>query len=370
LDRISLAGFFAVAAVASQLAGPGAAQAQNVTPALKPSWDFMQQQMPGVPYSLLEAACKEGEVMIYHGAWGDAQDAQIAGFAKRFPCIKVRKQGGGMSDIRERFLSEFRAGQKIADIIQDSNASILDGHAASGYTAKYVISNDGKFDKESKNSGNWYSMRRGMAGIAWNTDLVNDKEAEKLKDWKGILDKRWTNVAAVGDISAGGVAYLPFYAWHKLYGDDFIKQLGPLNIRNISGTNNAAAALAAGDIQILFNASETALVPLYEKGAPIKWTLPPPGVGPLTGQAVTSNAPHPNAARLYQEYAFTVEGYTLFQKLGGVPTMKGIKDERDVAKESWYKIPDQIFDYSEKDAIAAVPGIVKLFNEYVAAARK
>lgn len=347
-----------------------AAQAQDIDPQLKDSWAFMQEQMPGVPYSILVAACKEAEVMIYHGSWPDAEEMQAEGFAKRFPCITVRKQGGGMSDIRERFLAEFRGGQRIADLIQDSNASILDSHAKANYLTKYVISNDDKFDDNAKNSGYWYSMRRGMAGIAWNTDLVSDADAAKLADWKGILDPRWRNVAAVGDISAGGVAYLPFYAWHKLYGDEFIKKLGALNIRNIGGTNNAAAALASGDVQVVFNASETALVPLLEKGAPIKWTLPAPGIGPLTGQAITANAPHPNAAKLYQEYSFTPEGYALFQKLGGVPTMKGVKDARDVASEDWYKVPTQIFDYSDAEATAAVPEIVKLFNDNVAAARR
>lgn len=346
------------------------AHAQDVDPKLKDAWAFVQEQMPGVPYSLLADACKEGEVMIYHGSWQDAEDAQIQGFVDRFPCIQVRKQGGGMSDIRERYLAEFRAGQRIADLIQDSNSNVLDNHAKAGYLAKYVISNDSKFEDNAKSSGDWYSMRRGMAGIAWNTDLVSDADAAKLTEWKGILDPRWKDVAAVGDISAGGVAYLPFFAWRKLYGDDFIKQLGSLNIRNIGGTNNAAAALASGDVQIVFNASETALVPLLDKGAPIKWTLPSPGVGPLTGQAVTANAPHPNAAKLYQEYSFSTEGYALFQKLGGVPTMKGVNDARDVAAEDWYKVPTQIFEYSEAEATAAVKDVVKLFNDNVAAGRR
>ncbi|OBZ93446.1 hypothetical protein ADU59_21570 [Pararhizobium polonicum] len=349
---------------------PSIAHAQTIDPELEDAWAFMQEQMPGVPYALLTEACKEGEVMIYHGSWQDAEDAQIAGFTARFPCIQVRKQGGGMSDIRERYLAEFRAGQRIADLVQDSNSNVLDNHAKAGYLTNYVISNDSKFKDNTKSTSNWYSMRRGMAGIAWNTDLVTDAEAAKLNEWKGILDPRWKDVAAVGDISAGGVAYLPFYAWRKLYGDDFIKQLGSLNIRNIGGTNNAAAALASGDVQIVFNASETALVPLLEKGAPIKWTLPSPGVGPLTGQAVTGNAPHPNAAKLYQEYSFTTEGYALFQKLGGVPTMTGVKDARDVAAEPWYKVPTQIFEYSEEDATAAVKDVVKLFNENVAAGRR
>jgi ABC-type Fe3+ transport system substrate-binding protein len=275
-----------------------------------------------------------------------------------------------MSDIRERYLSEFHAGLKVADIVQDSSTGILDEHAAAGVLTKYQISNDDKFSDEAKHPGYWYSMRRGMTGIAWNTDLVTDADAAKLADWKGILDPRWKDVAGVGDISAGGVAYLPFYAWHQLYGDDFFKGLGKLNLRNIAGTNNAVAALASGDVQVIFNASETALVTYLDKGAPIKWTLPSPGVGALTGQAITANAPHPNAAKLFQEYTFTEEGYGLFQSIGGVPTRIGTPDARAVAKEDWYKIPDKIFAYSEKDATDAVPAIVDKFNTFIGTARR
>ncbi|HTN63532.1 MAG TPA: ABC transporter substrate-binding protein [Devosia sp.] len=358
-----------LAAIAMSQAVVTTAGAQDIDPALQASWDYMQEQMPGVPYSLLTAACAEGEVMVYHGSWADAEDLQIQGFNKRFPCLTVRKLGGGMSDIRERFLAEYRAGLKVADLVQDSSSAVLDEHAKAGYLSEYTISNDDKFADDAKHTGYWYSMRRGMAGIAWNTDLVSDEDAAKLTEWEGILDPRWKDVAAVGDISAGGVAYLPFYAWYQLYGDEFYKKLGELNVRNIAGTNNAAAALASGDVEVLFNASETALVPLYNKGAPIKWSLPPPGVGPLTGQSITSNAPHPNAARLFQEYTFSEEGYGLFQSLGGVPTRIGTPDAREVAAEPWYKVPAEMFVFDEKEANEAVPMILEKFNEYVGTAR-
>ena len=76
-----------------------------------------------------------------------------------------------------------------------------------------------------------------------------------------------------------------------------------------SGTNPASAALASGDIAVLFNASETGLMPLQSAGAPLRWTFPEPAAGPVTGQAISARAPHPNAAKLYHEYAFTTEGY-------------------------------------------------------------
>jgi hypothetical protein len=65
--------------------------AQPVDPKHAASWQFMQKAMPGVPYSLLKAACDEGSLMVYHGTWLDAQKDQIAAFRKRFPFHKTQK---------------------------------------------------------------------------------------------------------------------------------------------------------------------------------------------------------------------------------------------------------------------------------------
>ena len=103
-----------------------AAAAQEIAPSQKASWEFMQANMPGVPYSLLVDACKEGNVMLYHGTWADAQQEQIDGFKKRFPCIKVATYSDSISVMRQRFTSEQNAGRQIADIVQDSDTSSLD----------------------------------------------------------------------------------------------------------------------------------------------------------------------------------------------------------------------------------------------------
>src|SRR5688572_29079764 len=114
LGEGTMIAFWKKSAVASLLwlvtASSGFVMAQAVDPKLAASWAFVQKAMPGVSYNLLKAACDERTVMIYHGTWVDAQDEQIAGFRKRFPCLSVQKFGATMGDMRERFLSELRAG--------------------------------------------------------------------------------------------------------------------------------------------------------------------------------------------------------------------------------------------------------------------
>jgi ABC-type Fe3+ transport system substrate-binding protein len=79
----------------------------------------------------------------------------------------------------------------------------------------------------------------------------------------------------------------------------------------------------------------------------------------VTGQAISAKAPHPNAAKLYQDYSLSEEGAALFQKWAGTPARTGLTDERDVAKLPWYKPPEALatfdpnkFTDSLKDLIA------------------
>lgn len=367
MSKINFKAGLVALAMVGLTAGPGFAQ--TIDPALQPSWDFMQANMPGVPYETLQAACAEGTVMIYHGTWIDAQQAQIDGFKKNFPCLNVETYGSSIGDMRERFLAEQRAGRDVADIIQDSDPSSLNAHAAEGLLMNYTISNDANFKPGYKSTGFWYPLRIALVGIAWNTDLVSDEDAAILSDWQGATDPRWLDRAAMSDPGSKGVAYQHWFAWYKMFGEEYLKKIGALHPRIIAGANNSMSSLASGDVDIVFNASETGLLPLWLKGAPIKWTLPSPGVGPITGQAVVATAPHPNAAKLYQEYAFTEEGYGLWNEFGGAPATDVYPDKRTVAKEDWYHMPTELFDLDSDEAGAAFDKLIADFNTYVGTSR-
>lgn len=341
--------------------------ADNVDPALAKSWEFMQQAMPGVPYDVLKNACAEAKLTLYHGTWTDAEQARVAKFEERFPCIKVTRLELLATALRERFITEARAGRDTADIIQDTDTGALDKLIDQNLLMNYVISNDASYADKMKHRGYWYPLRIALVGLAWNTNLVSDEQAKILSDWKGAIDPAWTGRSAAQDPSAGGAVLLPFYVWTKLYGDDFIEKMGKLKPRVFGASGPSAAALASGDIAVLFNASETGLTPLWLSGAPIHWSMPEPGIGAISAESIPARAPHPNAAKLYHEYAFSLEGYTVWQKLGGAPARIGYKDQRKVAAEPWYHFPGKFYDYDIADANNAVPHILDLFHKYIGA---
>lgn len=358
-----LARTFAAAALGG-LAVTNSASAQTIDAKLAPSWEFMQKAMPGVPYELLQAACAEKTLTIYQGSWSDAQDAQIKAFEKRFPCINVERFELLANQLRARFQAESRANTNIADIIQDTDTTVLDKEADSSLLLNYTISNDSAFADSQKRKGYWYPLRIAMIGVAWNTDNVTEEEAKLLTDWKGLADPRWKGRAAIVD-SGGWFGLSPVYVLWQLHGESFVEKVGQARPRVYPSANVASASLASGDVAVVFTASETGLLPLYQAGAPIRWALPEPSIGIISGQAVSAKAPHLNAAKLYHEYAFTLEGYQAWQALGGAPARLHYQDQRDVAKEPWYHLPTNLMQLDN----SGLPKARELFTKYVVDAK-
>jgi len=325
---------------------------------------FAKEQMPGVDEALLEQAKKEGSLTYYVGTFTQSTDSMLAGFKKLFPYITVRTYSAADSALRQKFTSEEDAGHHSADVITSTDPGQLNKLAAGNYFMNYSISNEAKYPKAQSDPGYWYPLRISSVGIAWNSDDVSAADAQILNSWQGITDPRWKGKAGIIDPAAGGLSLLPIYAWEQLYGDSFLKAVAANAPRIYSSATPAADALASGEISVLFTGNETQLNDLYNKGAPIEWADPDPAIGAVTGQAISANAPHPAAAKLFQEYTFSLEGATLWSKFSGLPVREGLDDQRKVASEPWFKAPTKFFDY---DPAEVTKGQAAALQEFSAA---
>jgi iron(III) transport system substrate-binding protein len=107
--------------------------------------------------------------------------------------------------------------------------------------------------------------------------------------------------------------------------------------------------LAAGEYAIIDQASQDGLSSLYLKGAPVRWTFPDPVPCNLTAQCISANAPHPNAARLFQEWALSEEGMgEWFKTTSVIPSRADVTDPRravgrDWYGEAWYREPKSLY---------------------------
>ena len=95
-----------------------------------------------------------------------------------------------------------------------------------------------------------------------------------------------------------------------------------------------------GEHAIVDQASQSDMGGFYQKGAPVRWVFPKPTPANLTVQTISAKAPHPNAARLFQEWAMSSEGQAAWFKVSSVASARpDTVDPRKAAKADWYKEP-------------------------------
>jgi ABC-type Fe3+ transport system substrate-binding protein len=123
------------------------------------------------------------------------------------------------------------------------------------------------------------------------------------------------------------------------YGLEFLKQVAAQKPAVYSEVLVGLDRVIAGEHDFTYWTWEGIALTKWQQGAPIRWIHPKPT--PAFGnswQAVSKYAPHPNAARLFQNWSMSEEGSLVIQQLyGSATTMSGLADQRSVTKESWYK---------------------------------
>jgi iron(III) transport system substrate-binding protein len=92
-----------------------------------------------------------------------------------------------------------------------------------------------------------------------------------------------------------------------------------------------AQLVAAGEGALDINIPASSVDRMKERGAPIDWAAP--GVAPaiMVGIGLSSQAAHPNAAKLYLDFALSREGQKLFQGFGRLVARNDLASEQPAA---------------------------------------
>jgi len=323
--------------------------------------NIVEKEMPGVSFDLLQKAKDEGTINLYHIRLPDANAGLMGEFQKEFPFIQFTEVEDSGPPLMQRFLTEERAGQYNADIIQGTDTTAMDSAIDEGFIAQYQVTSESYFPEASYRSGYYYPLGQATrATILYNTNLISDAQAAKLKDFKGLWDPALAGKKIVlTDPSSASAAMLFWYYLDQTYGQESWQKLAALNPLIQSGTP-AAQSIASGDAAYGV-VSENVALAAYNSGAPVQWTIPSPKLVEYIPEAIAANAPHPNAARLFQEFVMSQTGQSILGKLSDPSARTDVPELRDVAKQPWYSSPSEVYA-ADKSQIAAKSD--ELVNEW------
>ncbi|TCR63148.1 extracellular solute-binding protein [Bosea sp. BK604] len=306
---------------------------------------------------VIEAAKKEGTVSLYSSASTGPSNGIAEAFKKKYG-IEVTVYRAGSSDLATRVQGEEKAGRPQADalIIEEPALSLL-----MPFLASYDSPERAEIPAEYK-APQYTLIRMYTAQIGWNSNAVKADAAPK--DWKDLLDPKWKG--RFGSLDPHVTATT--LAWQvmvdELYGPSFLQQFGANQPKLYASTNAMSQAIVSGEIDLGLTNS-FGVIQMAETGAPMGGVTPKNTVLFGGNVAIFAKAPHPNAARLFCDFACSAEGQTVINVAGAtIPTHPGASAPKagnlaELAKSHVFTQPDY------KKILADTPKLLAEWEKYV-----
>ena len=274
--------------------------------------------------ALEEAAKKEGalNVIALPPDWANYQEI-LDGFAKKYPEIKITSDQPDASSADEIATADRLKGQSTAPDVFDLGTAVALANTAK--FAPYQVEAWADIPAENKEStGLWVNDYAGLMTVGYDSAKVPAPTslADLMKaDYAGKIalngDPTKAGAAFAGvqmvSIAEGGTAADPTkgIAWFKA-----LKDAG-----NFLPLDPTPATIESGETPVVFDWSYN------QTGVMTKvptWKLFTPDNAALKvfyNQAINKDAPHPAAARLFQEYLFSPDGQNAWLRGGATPVL-------------------------------------------------
>ncbi len=282
----------------------------------------------------IEAAARKEGAVTWYTAHTDGESAQIVAdaFTQQYPEIKVTLIRTTAQVVYQRLLQDLKNGIAQCDVFSSTDLGHDEALRADGKFAKYAPENAKDLLPAFQGldpAGTYYPTLSELVVPIYNTAKV--KPADAPKSWLDLLDPKWRNQVAVGHPAYSGTVGTWVVAMRKLYGWEYFEKLEanrPLIGRSVNDAvgvlNSGERIVAAGPIGL---SQVTAA-----RGNPVGLIYPSDGaVLIVSPSAIMANAPHPNAARLFEEFLLgptharlSAEGYRLPVR-AGTPVQPGAK---------------------------------------------
>ncbi len=279
----------------------------------------------------LAAAHKEGRVSIY-GQSRYPTSAAIKAFEKAYPKIKLNFMGGKGSQLGPRIMAEKRANKHLVDIAIGGAGTQVQVY----YKARLVEPTSSAFIlPEVKDESLWYKKRHHYADPerrfifmmrgdvsasigAYNTKIVKRGE---IQSWWDLLDPKWGGKIVMTDPRArGNIGTWRFLYYNPELGPKFLRRLlSEMDIKFSVDERQMMDWVGSGKYPIHLLAKGANIDKAVSQGLPVRQFYSQKETGSITtGSAHISlfkNAPYPNAARVYINWALSRRGQLSWQNI-------------------------------------------------------
>jgi iron(III) transport system substrate-binding protein len=123
-------------------------------------------------------------------------------------------------------------------------------------------------------------------------------------------DNSWTDAISV-KVTISGLQHVTWYVLRQLYGNDYWQKLAPLKPHAFDSYVQQFDRLVNGQDKVAITAQYSGYLMMKAKGAPVAFVYPPDGlIASPQPYGLITEAPHPEAAKLFMDWFLGVPGQT------------------------------------------------------------
>ena len=307
------------------------AQAAASPSAIDAAIAYAQAHLPNSNAQIIKAAAKEGSLALTLQALGDdAYQAMIKKFNERYPFIRVSFTSQGAVPLLGKFNAENASHRGIGDCFLLSSPHDGDVSRQNGAVSQFKISQDSAFPAAAKSSGYWYGWQLEFATTVFRLGALSSEELRLIRSYQGLADPRFKGRLGAANVTTGTSAAQCYHLLHHT--DQRVwKGLAANKPMIKPGSPLLLDGLLRGEYDVALFMGESTAANAARGGAPVGFVISSPAVTGYVTSVIAAAAPHPNAAKLWQDWALSKEGQDLW------PTVSAAYSARtDVKTGPWY----------------------------------
>ncbi len=310
--------------------------------------------------AMVAAAAKEGKVVWYSSVDVKVAEAVAKAFRAEYPNIDVDVERSGSERVFQRINQEYQSNIKNVDVVNSSDASHFIFWKQQKWLASHVPPDVKRFPAQFRDPDGYFATWRATLSVmGYNTKLVDAKDAPT--GYIDLLDPKWKGKLAKAHPGYSGTALTGTYAIAKALGWDYLEKLSKQGVQQLQSTTATPKSIASGERAVMVDGNEYNMFIEIAAKSPVKIIYPKEGTPFVTSPtAVFADAPHPNAARVFQNFLFTPKVQQLVVDVGGARSVHpDVKEPADRTPLSQIKLlPD--------DPVGMLPQVNEIKKRYTA----
>lgn len=354
MSNLTRRNFFGVSAVVAGL-GITACKKSDSDAGEKKESDTNSTDAVGAPEELVKAAKEEGKLIVYGSCEEEYINAVCANFKSLYG-IDVQAQRLSTGEVAAKIEEE--NGHPSADVWFGGTTDPYNVTSSKGLLEQYEPKNASHLisDKFKSTNKDWYGIYKGILGILYDKEELQRLKLDVPQDYKDLIDPKYKGLIWSSNYNTAGTAKLIINTVIQKYGhDQGIQYLVDLD-KNIAQYTKSGSgpskAIGAGECTIGIGMLHDGIYQIVDQEHEnVGLQIPSSGASYEVGAtAIFKGAAHPNAAKLWIEYALSPACVDLAQKNGSYQFLV-IDDAKQPEIATEYGLdPNNVMDYNFEDA--------------------